>query len=349
MKEWKAGVFPDEILVDFYKIQWFSRYVIDKHGQVYDKKMQRLMEASYSADYRKYTLMRDDGVWVIWRRHRLMMYVFDHPGIGIDDLEVNHIDSVKHHDWLENLEWTTGMGNIQHSVKSGTFAAGRLFSVRDVDTGEVVKHTSIVRYAKTLGFRKESLLYRLWVGEKRVFPERKQYRDGHGDEPWYIPEDIDLHLLENGTNVVCDLRDVTTGEVIRFQRTADAAAYIGVRIARLTPVLKRTDQPVIYGKYQLKAATDTTPWRPVDDPLLDIDRQAGASSKGAQRIVVVKHEATGEIKTYRSAKDCANDRGILTTTLNWRLKNAGKNVYSDGYRYMYYSDYKLSAQGEILE
>jgi NUMOD4 motif/HNH endonuclease len=51
--------------------------------------------------------------------HRLVAQVFiPNP----DNLpEVNHIDTVKSHNWIENLEWVTTQSNIAHAVANGLY------------------------------------------------------------------------------------------------------------------------------------------------------------------------------------------------------------------------------------
>lgn len=50
--------------------------------------------------------------------HRLVMEMFS-PVDGMSDLQVNHIDGIKYHNSLDNLEWVTRSDNMQHAMKSG--------------------------------------------------------------------------------------------------------------------------------------------------------------------------------------------------------------------------------------
>jgi hypothetical protein len=53
-----------------------------------------------------------------YEMHRLMMDIFK-PTEGSENLEVNHIDGVKYHNWIWNLEWVTHKENMHHAFDTG--------------------------------------------------------------------------------------------------------------------------------------------------------------------------------------------------------------------------------------
>lgn len=52
--------------------------------------------------------------------HRLVLEIFN-PIDNMENLQVNHIDGNKSNNALENLEWTTRVENMQHTLKHGLF------------------------------------------------------------------------------------------------------------------------------------------------------------------------------------------------------------------------------------
>jgi hypothetical protein len=91
--------------------------------------------------------------------HRLMMLAFD-PIPNADDMDVNHIDGIKSHNILSNLEWMEHVDNIIHAhkvLKVGADNRGEKSgnakltddNVREIrrlwDNGEGMQQTAIAR------------------------------------------------------------------------------------------------------------------------------------------------------------------------------------------------------------
>lgn len=316
----------------FYEIPGYASYAISIDGRVINKNTLNYLDGSRNPDgYYNFRLTGDDGHCLTWGRHRLLAYVFKHPGVDISPLTVNHINTIKGDDWLDNLEWTTYQGNAEHAGMMGITEKCLPISVRDVDTGEVRKFPSIIECARTMNMTKDAVSYRVNVGETRVFPERKQYRGSQSDTPWYVPESVERELLQNSTSKVVIVKNVITGELTRFDQLSKLADAMNVSPSTITQWMGRNDQPVLPGFIQLKWASDISPWRIIDNPYLELSNFTG------KRIVKTVKEQTGETMLYTSAVECARAMGISPTALDYRLKSNGTKVFSDGYRYGYYS------------
>ena len=320
------------VMEGFYHIAGYSNYVINEKGEVYNLSSNTFLTgATNPVGYVNFRLTDDNGITLTWGRHRLMAFVFKHPGCDIKELVVNHENGIKGDDWLDNLTWTTHKGNIEHAGLNRLTEKCKPISVRDVLTGEVKDYPSIIECARDLGVSKDNIAYRVAIGEKRIFPEMKQYRLKHVSSSWHVPEDISLELKRNTTSKSVLMRYVETNEVIEFSKIRELSEFINVPVSTLSVWLSKKDQPVLPGLIQLKYSTDTTPWRYV----VDVYSEAELFSK--KKAVKVINDRNGAMAIFETAKECGDFMDVKPSTLNARLQSNGQKVFDDGYRYCYYS------------
>ena len=316
----------------FYEIPGYSRYVVSMEGEVINRLSgAKLRGAKLQNGYHVFRLHGDAGKTLTWGRHRLLGFVFKNPGCSIENLVINHIDAAKGRDDLENLEWVTYQGNAEHAGKLGLTEKCTPISVRDVLTGEICDYSSIEAYARLVGWTKDKVNWRVKAGETRVFPEGKQYRLKNTLTPWFIPDNVDKALLFNSRSRKTLMRHVLSGEIKEFPSLSEAARYLNLSKAMLSLSMKE-DQPVLPGLVQIKFAHDDTPWRTITDPYLEYESHSG------RKVIKVVEEETRKELFFLSSKDCCEAMKLKPQALNYRLKSKGKDVYSDGRRYAYYSD-----------
>ena len=297
------------------------------------------------AGYYRYSFRGHDGTLVYRSMHRLLMLTFR----NIDDahlLHVNHKDGNRLNNYLDpdgntendNLEWVTQKENNQHARimnmrKRSIAAYGKPIQVRDVDTGVVTRYPSMTEAARDLGVNIDFIHHRVYRGKQRAFPERKQYRKDYGDEPWRIPTKYELATLTDTGSKGVIARSTITKEIHLFESLTEFANHIGVKLPTASTYVNDKNQPVVNGCYQVKWVTDETPWREVEDSILELEKTTN------KRAIVVIPENDVPL-LYLSAVDCAEEMGISTTLLNYRLKSDGMTKFPDGKRYIYYSVYK---------
>jgi hypothetical protein len=103
-------------LSDFVKIKGFPNYMISKKGSIYNLRFKKYMKASPNAEGYKYIRLLNNKVKKYYYVHRL---VADHfikkiPGKNL----VNHIDSNRSNNCVDNLEWCTNSENMLHAAKA---------------------------------------------------------------------------------------------------------------------------------------------------------------------------------------------------------------------------------------
>lgn len=313
----------------FYHVPGFSRYAVSKDGRVVNTIVGEELLGSTNPDgYHNFRLTSDLGYCYTYGRHRLLGDMFK-SDTRIERGIINHINGIKGDDRLVNLEWTTFQGNVEHAGSLGLTTKCLPMSVRDYETGRVKNYPSAVECARDLGLTKDAVLYRLRVGEKRLFPEKKQYRLGHEPDPWYEIFSAEEEISKNGTSKSVLVRHLLTGTIKPYKKLSDLAWELGVSNPTLTSWLGKFGQPVLPGCIQIKWFHDRTPWREVEDPWKEL------AFAGGKRPVRTTNDSTGEVKNYPSSLDCAVENNLNATTLHQRLKSNGNKVFKDGLRYTY--------------
>lgn len=317
----------------YYEIPGYSNYVVAMDGTVMNRVHGWVVTGSTNpAGYHNYRLVTNDGTTMTLGRHRLMAIVFKPIESDICGMVVNHKNGIKGDDWLDNLEWVTPRGNVEHAGELGLTDKCTPVEVRDVDTGVIYKYPSVAECARAMGVSKDNIAHRLQVGSSRVFPERRQYRLASGVDDWVTHGDVARELLKNGTKKTIDVRYLLSDTVLTFTSMTALSIHLNVSPATITQWINYPNQPVLPNLLQLKWGHDATPWRVVWDHFAELD------GFGGQRVVKCRHVGTGKIEVYTTAQACAIARGLLKTTLSYRLNNVSNPVYNDGYQYRYYKD-----------
>ena len=298
----------------------FGNYGVTEDGRVLNHKTNRWLGGETVKGYITLSLRADDGTVLQTSRHRLVATLYVERRDPSHNV-VNHLNGVPGDDRAENLEWTTYKGNSQHAASLGISGKAIAVSMRNPKTGETRHYPTATLAGMFVGLTKDAVLWRLSCGENRVFPEGWQYRERNDSIPW-SPETDEWW----GRSVPVIVADLHTGKMQRFNKQSECAAFLGIALSTLNISMTKGTQRVFKDRYLVKA-DDSSPWREVGDLLRE--------NKVKQPVVAVE-EATGKETIYASAKECADARGLLTTTLNERLKFNGEKVWKDGFRYRRY-------------
>jgi DNA-binding transcriptional regulator YiaG len=209
--------------------------------------------------------------------------------------------------------------------------------VRDLKTKNITEFESIVDCAKRLGLTKDVVAWRINTPTSRLQADYLQFKRKSDPVDWYDPVDLVQETVNRAWHKVVLMRNAITGEVQEFSNQRAVAKYLNVCEARLFQMVNKKGQPVFKNKqtgtyFQLKLLSDTSEWRISENPEEEYKKSL------ANKEVLVKNTKTNQVFEFESAKKCSEAFGILTTTLNNRLKSRGQKIYPDGLQFKYKED-----------
>ena len=333
---------PVEYKDGYYCIPGYTKYVINKSGDVKQVSTWKSLTQNTTKSYNIVTLPRDENEYPIITKqvkvHRLVALTFLDPGIySPQDLQVNHKDTNRRNNNLYNLEWVTPSENLQYALNNRTIGqdiVSRPVEIYNPISGTITYFKSIIDCSKTIKIHRDAIRHRLKMGPLYIFPEGYQYRDSDFGTPWPVPNIYDrTDYTQYGVSKAVLVREWKNNcSIQRFATTAEAAKYLGLGLSTLSLRLDRGAQVMCPGLVEVKY-DNYEPWEYVDDPWLALQRDFPGT-----KIIQAINTKTNEKEIYESLVECAEARGLKPTTLSERIKNNNNTlkVFSDGYRYGYY-------------
>lgn len=128
-----------------------DQYQISTWGRIYNEFTKTYLPKNiyYSKDkYISTSLSGFEDNDIMIQIHRAVLKTF--CPIDNDYLyDVNHIDGVKYHNWIWNLEWTTHEENMHHAVKNNLFSRGEQRSSAKITNEQAIRICELLDSGKT--------------------------------------------------------------------------------------------------------------------------------------------------------------------------------------------------------
>lgn len=275
--------------------------------------------------YRTYSY-RKQGKGFTISRHRSMKLVFSDYPDNCDHMVVNHLDGVPGNDDLTNLEWTCRKGNLVHAYASGLRSQNKPVLARNVFTGEVTEHYSVEECARHLGFKGQTINFRL---EKCKFSsvDRNGYQYKYLDDArdWIKPIDARIAVYKAIQSIKIKVRSCSTLEITTFDSICEASKLTGVNNGTISLRLRNEDYSPCFG------------WQfvPMNSKFPDFTQEEVEQSLRRTNIEIdARNLLTGETRTFDSAASLSREFPI---TRNPLLKNK-QPILPDGWQFKLSSD-----------
>jgi hypothetical protein len=228
----------------FYRAVGTTNLAVNKNGIILDLVTRKYKLTDVASD--GYITTNDGGV--TRNVHRIMGDTFLKRPSGKGTYIINHKDGDKTNPRLDNLEWVTYSGNIEHAYANGLRTDNTPVEVYNLKTDEIIKFISIQQCAKY--FKRNHNAIVKYLKSKRNAPFMLSYSIRKVGEGWPPLTKNDIGKVVNGAPVSIIAVNVSTGEKIIFSGAKAASEYLGLKKSGIGGNLRGTHGDKPYHGYR---------------------------------------------------------------------------------------------------
>lgn len=322
----------------YYYIRGFPMYAINEDSNVINILNGKSMSQRTNKRGYKIIALNLDGNQYKILTHRLVAYMFIRDTRDLTKLQVNHINNQSDDNRVKNLEWLTQKENLRHYYDYYNERVQIKVEVKNVFTGRTYIFPNRIAASIVIGWgdNKNLIEHRLSQPDSRVWApgvQIRKYSEDNQPFPELSHEEIEFQLLNEGTSNKTYLRNVITNEEYKFDSQYECSNFLKLSPGAISEYANSNQRVFLCNNSIWQIKTDLTPWRPISDIYLELNRQGEA-------VPVKRILQDGSFKIYLNARDCAKENDLNVTTLNQRLNYANPNKFwKDGKAYVRYKDF----------
>lgn len=243
----------------YYFIPDHTKYVINKDGVILHRMSGRRSRVYVNyTGYNSITITHD---FPIPNKHlsttigvyRLLGLTFLERPLDVGNLDVNHKDTVKTNDSLDNLEWDTRGENILHAYANECRTDNRPIIVTNHNTGEEVEYFSMGECERQLGLNRGIVHSRLKFSKGKIYPNGISFKYKYDDD--FIAE----NKQANQYSITVVMRNVLTNEIMEFPSIIKCSDYLNVSKKVVQKRIHNETQP-LFKHYQFQMKDSLKDW-----------------------------------------------------------------------------------------
>lgn len=224
--------------------EYFGRYWVSDHGNVWDMKRKRYVTEERGNRYgHRAVELRDE--YGKRKHHYVHILVADAfiPG-KFDGAQALHNEPDPTYNYVKNLHWGTQLENMRECIEQGRFRfftpedvkaanekRSRPLQAKNIKTGVVLDFPSQCEASRRLGIDQSSI--GSVISGKRTHVGNWTFADA-GE---YFPDLSDVNLNRHRKKPWIVATDIETGEEIKFQGLTRAAEKLGLSVSSVSMVL----------------------------------------------------------------------------------------------------------------
>ena len=247
----QEAVTPTEVptLPGFFYYPDDDRLCVNRHGEVRNSKTGKTRKGyvSESTGSRIFFVTSPDKKSQTHSHHRIVARTFigrpaRHVSVPFEELEVNHVNGIRHDNAIENLEWVSRVENVHHAHLSGFHEPDRPVVAFNPKTEKVLWFHSLKACAEAFRIHRATLYKHL----KKGLGGTKQ-KDGfffkYDDDTQFVIEDPhEAGSLGSGVEHLTVLvKDRVSKKTFIVSNLKQAAELTGIKYGRLYRSLKKTE------------------------------------------------------------------------------------------------------------
>lgn len=220
-----------KVEIEYFPYPDDPRIGVSKCGKLYNYKTKKILKQHVLKSGYFNIVISSPGILAkAYRVHRVILKTFS-PIDNSDDYFVNHIDGNKLNNDLDNLEWVTPIGNVEHAIDNNLWTTLKPIQVKNLTTGEIIACRSLRKTAIEYNLHLVTLAKHLSCDNAGCYDYNGYAFRYTCDGPW--PEII----KRRRSSIIVKCVNILTHELHVFESMAEAAKYCNISYRRLSHYL----------------------------------------------------------------------------------------------------------------